>query len=53
VLAEMSVIRDHLNMKTALIAFVRLGIAAGLGPSARAGCDDQHHHGIIITTPSK
>ena len=30
-------------MKTALIAFVILGIAAGFGPSARADSDDQHH----------
>jgi hypothetical protein len=40
-------------MKTALIAFVILGIAAGFGPSARADSDDQHHNGIIIPIPSK
>jgi hypothetical protein len=40
-------------MKTALIAFVILGIAAAFGPSARADSDDQHHNGIIITITSK
>jgi hypothetical protein len=37
-------------MKTALIAFVTLGIAAGFGPSARADSEVSTINGIITIT---